>query len=169
MLIGILSDSHGHASRTAEAVRILLEAGAEILLHLGDIETTAVLDELVGHNAHIVFGNCDWDHRSLATYAEHVGIAVEHPRGHLVIADKTVVFTHGDRDEIMSQTLNEGVHYLLHGHTHQVRDEKVGTTRIINPGALFRASQYTVAVLDPESDDLRFLEIPHHSPVYGSP
>ena len=60
----------------------------------------------------------------------------------------------------MDVALADGVDWLLHGHTHQVRDERIGRTRIINPGALQRARRYTVGLLDTESDSLDVLEIP---------
>ena len=61
--------------------------------------------------------------------------------------------------ELARQAIDDGVEYLLHGHTHEVRDERVGPTRVINPGALFRASRYTAAVLEPETDRLEILEL----------
>jgi hypothetical protein len=41
-----------------------------------------------------------------------------------------------------------------------VRDERRGSQRIVNPGALSRAQPLTIALLDPEKDLLEFLEIP---------
>jgi predicted phosphodiesterase len=55
--------------------------------------------------------------------------------------------------------MTDGVDYLLHGHSHEVRDERVGRTRIINPGALCRAARYTAAILDPDADALEVLEV----------
>ncbi|MBI2647490.1 metallophosphoesterase family protein, partial [Candidatus Woesearchaeota archaeon] len=49
--------------------------------------------------------------------------------------------------------------YVLTGHTHIKRDEKIGKTRIINPGALFGIHPYTIALLDVEKDKLNFVEI----------
>jgi predicted phosphodiesterase len=49
--------------------------------------------------------------------------------------------------------------YLLHGHTHVRRDERVGKTRVINPGALHRAAEKTVALLDLAADRLEYLRI----------
>jgi len=56
-LIGVLSDSHGNVEATRAAVQTLSERGAAILIHLGDFETDSIIDELVGHDVHIVFGN----------------------------------------------------------------------------------------------------------------
>jgi putative phosphoesterase len=159
MLLGVLSDSHGHADVTGRAVRALLDEGAELLLHLGDIGTEAVLDELAGHPARIVFGNCDWNLRELARYAEGVGIEVDHPAGRIELGGRRVVFTHGHLAGVVQEALDEGVEYLLHGHTHEVRDERIGRTRVINPGALHRAARYTSALLDPVEDQLRWIPI----------
>ena len=130
-----------------------------MLLHMGDIETQAVIDELVGHNARIVFGNCDWEHDDLARYARHVGVAVDHPCGQLQVGGKTIAFTHGHLGKHMDAAIAAGVHYLVYGHTHELSDERKGNTRVINPGALFRARRYTVALLNPVEDALQFLEI----------
>lgn len=160
MIIGVLSDSHGRAGTTARAVAALRDAGAETLLHLGDVETDAVIDELVGHDARLVLGNCDLDERALVSYANQVGVTVDHPAGRLVVEGRRIVFTHGHLSAPIRAALDEEVEYLLHGHTHVTRDERIGSTRVINPGALFRTSRYTVAVLDPLADSVHFLEIP---------
>ena len=160
MLLGILSDSHGRADTTRLAVTLLHDRGAELLLHLGDIGGEQVIDELVGHPAHIVFGNCDWNDRELGRYAEIVGIINDHPIGRIVIDGRTVAFTHGHLLEPMQQAVQDGVDYLLHGHTHELRDERVGRTRVINPGALFRAARYTAALLDPRADRMEILALP---------
>ncbi|MHC5112800.1 MAG: YfcE family phosphodiesterase [Planctomycetota bacterium] len=157
--IGILADSHGRADTTARAVRALEDAGAEIFVHLGDIETEAVIDELVGRRAHLVFGNCDYDADALARYARHVGVQVDGLVGHLEVGGRRITFTHGHIRSPMDEAIAAGDDYLLHGHTHELRDERVGDTRVINPGALFRAVRYTAAVLDPERDQLEVLDV----------
>ena len=145
---------------TRRAVLALLERGADTLVHLGDVETEAVIDELVGHDAHLVFGNCDWDSSALARYARHVGVHVDDPLGRIAAGPRTIAFTDGHLPGLMQEALDEGVSYLLHGHTHVVRDDRIGGTRVINPGALFRAARYTVAILDPEADRLEIIEVP---------
>lgn len=163
--IGLLSDSHGRASTTQRAVRLLIGQDAQTIVHLGDVGTLEVLDAMVAKldgagkpvpAVHVVFGNCDWDAPALADYAEHLGIVVDDPVGRLTIDGKTLVFQHGHQPAAMEQALAMQCDYLCHGHTHEQRDERVGPTRIINPGALFRAMQYTVAVLDTADDTLTF-------------
>lgn len=159
-LIGLLSDSHGHAAITHEAVTRLIDAGAGTLIHLGDIGSVEVLDALAGHDAHIVFGNCDWEASALARYARGLDIAVHDPAGWIEYGGKSLAFTHGHLDGVVRQVLERKPDYFLHGHTHLVRDERHEGTRIINPGALHRARRHTVALLDPVADSLQLIEIP---------
>lgn len=160
MILGILSDSHGRVLATRKAVERLRAGGAELLIHLGDIETEEVLDELAGHPTRIVFGNCDWDPEALERYAGHLGIDVDGDAGELTVDGRRVAFTHGHLPGPVEAALQSGADYLLHGHTHELRDERVGATRIINPGALFRVSRYTAALLNPAADRLDTIEIP---------
>ncbi len=159
MRLGILSDSHGRAAITGRAVHALQEAGATLLIHLGDIGSDAVIDELVGRPARIVFGNCDTNEAALRRYAESVGVTVDHPMGEITVDDRLIIFSHGHLGQAMTAAMQRRPDYLLHGHTHEVRDERVGGVRIINPGALHRACRYTAAVLDPARDRLQILEI----------
>jgi putative phosphoesterase len=159
MLVGVLSDSHGRVEPTRLAVAALRGRGAKLLIHLGDIGTEAVIDELVGTPCRIVFGNCDLDIGGLTRYAGLVEVQVDHPMGRVVIGGREIVYTHGDRPGLLEAAIRDGAAYLLHGHTHELRDERVGGTRVINPGALFRASRYTAALLDPGHDRLEVLEI----------
>ena len=51
--------------------------------------------------------------------------------------------------------------YVFHGHTHRQRDEKIGKTRVINPGALggARYEPRTVCIVDLDKDDVRFIPV----------
>jgi putative phosphoesterase len=167
--VGLLSDSHGRASTTQRAVRRLLDEGADLLLHLGDIGNVDVIDAMVDRidrngslrpPVHVVFGNVDWDTAGLARYARSLGIEVDDPVGRLTLDGKSVSYQHGHVPAAMAQALAEGVDYLFHGHTHKTRDEQIGPTRVINPGALFRAADYTVALLDTATGEVRFLPVP---------
>ncbi len=167
--IGLLSDSHGRAEITQRAVRLLIDAGAEILIHLGDVNSQEVLDALIESEdsngelqppVHLVFGNTDaWELQALAGYARDLGIRVDHPVGRLELGSKTLVYQHGHRHADMERALAESVDYLCHGHTHEKRDEMVGDTRVINPGALHRAAEYTAALLDVEANTVEFLVV----------
>jgi len=59
----------------------------------------------------------------------------------------------------LRKVLKDQPNYVLSGHSHLACDQMVQGVRRINPGALHRADAYTVAVLDLQSDALRFLEV----------
>lgn len=166
--IGLLSDSHGRAATTRKAVALLQAHGVDLLIHLGDVGGVDVIDALLvpAHKpdsileAHLVFGNVDWDADDLERYAHAVGVKVHQPVGLLTIDSKVVAFTHGHEPQAIDQALSKGADYLCMGHTHRTRNEKEGRVRIVNPGALFRAPDYTVAILDPSTDRVEFLTLP---------
>ena len=114
---------------------------------------------MIDHPVRLVLGNCD-DERSLARYAELVDVRCDHPAGRVEVDGRVIAFTHGHIGSAVRDALDDGVDYLAHGHTHEMRDERLGSTRVINPGALFRAARYTVAILDPASDRLEFIDVP---------
>ncbi|MFM9181050.1 MAG: metallophosphoesterase family protein, partial [Phycisphaerales bacterium] len=109
---------------------------------------------------HLVWGNCDWNRGTLERYARDLGIAVHGDAGELEIDGSRVAFTHGHEPVPMRDAVATGAAYLVHGHTHERRDERRGGTRIVNPGALHRAPTFTVAVLVPAEDRLEFVEVP---------
>jgi putative phosphoesterase len=157
--IGLLSDSHGRHLMTRAAVSALRDLGAGMLIHLGDVCGERVLDELAGVHSRVVFGNMDLDIPSLARYAESIGVAVDHPMGRLEIDGKRLAYTHGHQGDLMARAVQESVDYLFHGHTHSLRDERIGRTRVINPGALFRAARYTAMVLEPGDGSLEVVDV----------
>lgn len=158
-LLGILSDSHRRRERTAAAVAMLRAGGATVLLHLGDLEDPAILEELVGGETHVVPGNMD-DPGEIAAVARSLGLHCAGDSGEIVVAERRVAFTHGHRSSEIARLLAAEPAYLLHGHTHIASDERVGNTRIVNPGALHRAVPHMVALLDPATGRLDRLVVP---------
>lgn len=158
-LIGLVSDSHGEWLRTRNAMELLRSKQCERILYMGDVETQEVLDALAGNCVSMVFGNCDNVSR-LHDYAITLGLDVQHPAGVVTVDEKRIAFLHGDDDLKFHSFLDdESIDVIVHGHSHEKRDEVVNNTRCINPGALHRAPVYTVAVLDTEDDTLTFYEL----------
>ena len=160
MKIGVLSDSHDRVEAMAQAVRTLTANGAEYLVHCGDVGAETILDYLAGTPAAFVWGYNDFDRRGLERYAEDLGIKCLGSVGELELGGKHFVVLHGDDDRTKQRLLAEQrFDYLLQGHTHIPADVRVGKTRCINPGALHRAREKTVAILDTETDELVFLRL----------
>ena len=160
MIVGILSDTHDRAEAMNAAVQLLRGRGAEFFIHCGDVGSPHMLDALAGLRAAFVFGNNDWDRADLQRYARDLQITCLGAFGELELGGKTFAILHGDDLRARQRILTEQRHdYLLQGHTHMSHDQRIGRTRLINPGALHRAREKTVALLDTTKDLLTFLTV----------
>ena len=157
MLIGILSDSHGRYRPVRRAVELFDRLGVEHVIHCGDIGGIPVFDELLGRPLTFVWGNMDFPDTAQFAYLETAGIR---PPGDVpvlvTLGGKRFAVFHGHEQAFRRAVQELSVDYILHGHTHAARDERLGDVRIINPGALHRARRKTVATLDTAADALTF-------------
>ncbi len=160
-LIGVLSDSHGHADRVREAARLFAERGVRRLFHCGDIGGGAVIDELAAFSTLYVAGNVDWD---LPALQEHVRGPHSHLRDRWAEADlngKRLALTHGHEDATLNWLIGCGQYdWVFHGHTHQFRDERFGRTRVVCPGALHGVRTHSVVVIRLEDDRVERIILP---------
>jgi putative phosphoesterase len=161
VIIGILSDSHDRAQTMAAGLKLLKGAGAEFFIHCGDIGSQSCIDLLAGLKCAFVFGNTDFDRVRLARYAQEIDVPCYGNFADLTLNDKRIAVIHGDDYKLKQRLLGAQEHdYLFQGHTHIRADEKIGRTRLINPGALHRANPKTVATLDLATDTLQFHIVP---------
>jgi putative phosphoesterase len=155
MRVGILSDTHGKTRRVRLALDLLAARGLDLLVHCGDVGSAAVLELLAapGVPVHVVPGNMD--RRGVVT--GDMVVEVDLPEGRLAV-------THGHLPVVLEQLIESGQYaWVCHGHTHRIRDERIGTTRVINPGAVAHPRDPrhpTVALLDTTTDTLELLVIP---------
>jgi uncharacterized protein len=159
MIVGIMSDSHGDALVTAQAVELLTQKGARKLFHCGDLCGADVLSELAGHDAIFVWGNCDEPASAMQEYVAMLGLPWPQAPVRLQIDGKHIAVCHGHEKACRLAANDSTLDYLFYGHTHRYADERRGRCRLINPGALYRAAVKTVATLDLRSDELRFWRI----------
>jgi putative phosphoesterase len=161
MRIGIISDTHNRLPRTAAAVELLRGEGAEILIHCGDLTGAEVVLTCGVLPSYFVFGNNDADNvPALLRAIEKVGGDCLRWGGEVTLAGKRIAVAHGHMHTDVRRLLAAQPDYLLSGHSHIPSDTRAGPTRRINPGALHRAAEFTVALLDLETDGLRFLTVP---------
>lgn len=159
MRVGVLSDTHDQRTRTAAAVRRLIHEGAEVLIHCGDLTGPDIVYECADLLSYFVFGNNDYDERALRRAMNDIGGVCLGRSGEVSLAGRRVAVNHGDLEGEIRRIAAQHPDYLLFGHSHRASDERVGPTRWINPGALHRAKTWTVALLDLETDVLKFLQI----------
>ena len=161
VIIGILSDTHDRAEWMAAGIATLRDAGgAEFFVHCGDIGGQDCIHLLAGLKAAFVFGNTDFDRAGLARYAASIDVPCYGNYANLELDGKKIAVIHGDDARLKQRLLSAQEHdYLFQGHTHVPADTRVGRTRLINPGALHRATIKTVATLDTAADTLRSFEV----------
>ena len=165
MIVGILSDTHGNAPRTATAAALLLANQVEAVCHCGDVGGKAVLAELAAAfdpeqiPVYCVPGNIDWE-PDLRRDSHHTRIRLLNRFAEIRLGGKRVALLHGhDVPRLRHARTSNTYDYVLTGHTHQFADDRIGKTRVINPGAVHRASGPTVAVLDTTRDEVRFIPL----------
>ncbi len=158
-MLGVLSDSHGNTAALASAVGLLSARGVSTVVHCGDVDTPEAVDALERLEVHWVLGNCDVDIAALEQRMRVHGHVPHGLGGEIVVGDRRVVFTHGHRPGLMRALLATRPDYLLHGHTHEPRDERVDGVRVLNPGALYRARPRTILLLDPARDHAEWIEV----------
>jgi putative phosphoesterase len=160
MLIGIMSDSHGRAHAVRAAVALFDQMGVAHIIHCGDVGGIEVFDELAGRDLTFVWGNTDFPAGGLLAYLHSVRIAVPDAAPvRLTLDGRSFAVFHGHEPGFEFAHDQLDVDYILHGHTHEQRDDRAASTRIINPGALHRAKRKTVATLDTADDVLTFHDI----------
>lgn len=137
MLIGLISDSHNNRPNLRYALDIFRELEINIILHAGDLISAEMLEELKQFSLFFSFGNGD-DPLYITTKARDVSDTfVCEEMLDLNLAGKHIFMIHGDhRSEIERHIASKKYDFVIHGHSHRFRDERVGSTRVINPGAL---------------------------------
>ena len=166
MKIGILSDTHGNVARTLAAIRLLLQEKVEAVCHCGDVGSEQVLQTLasVCEPYHIpvyaVLGNVDHYEPGVTSFQPTGGVTLCGRRATLDLGGHKIAVVHGDDPRLLFEVVRSQQHdYCLTGHTHLADDFKEGRTRVINPGAVHRATTPSVAVLDLEHDQLQVLPL----------
>jgi len=159
MKLGIMSDNHGRMHAVRQARIELEQAGAEAIVHCGDIGGPDVLDELAGCTCWFVWGNMDDPAPSWRGHVEALGLPWPNGPLELHLAGKRLAVFHGHEPGFARAMRAAQYDYLIYGHTHRCADQQVGTMRVVNPGALHRAAARTVALLDLADDSLQFLDV----------
>lgn len=153
MLIGVISDTHGNLPRTGQALRLLRDDGINHLIHCGDLGGEDILTLLFelreeGLPVTAVPGNVDEWAPDIILLAKKLDFPL--PRVARLTLDglNTAVFHGHDPREWDRLHEESSLDILFTGHTHEPRDEQIGSLRILNPGAIHRARVPGYALFD---------------------
>lgn len=162
MRIGIISDTHDDLRNLQKALEILQEEDIRTVLHCGDLAGPAIVEALDGFDTWIARGNVDHHPELEQAVRETLGKGRLAERHRLTLEGRSALLIHGDREVELRRLISAGEYaYVFHGHTHRRRDDRIGRTRVINPGALggMRWQQRSFGILDVEQDTLSFVTV----------
>lgn len=155
-MIGIIADSHDNVPKIKEAVKIFKERKVDLVLHLGDIIAPATIPYFKGLNISFIKGNCDGDIEMIKKKIEEINGKFLGLNAELEIDNKKMFLIHKPKFEDKIDKYD----YILYGHTHLKRNEKINKTRIINPGGLYLGNEEnSIAILNLNNDKLEFINI----------
>ena len=119
MLIGVLSDTHGHVPDTREAINVLESLDVDVVLHCGDIGSVAVVGLFEPWPTHFVFGNVDGNESELRWAIEAAGQNCHGRFAALEMGGKKIALLHSDDERRFDETVHSGEWDLVcYGHTH---------------------------------------------------
>ncbi len=160
MILGVISDTHGHQQAVSAALRLLQARGANCIVHCGDVDDASTLYLFAGTTLHLVLGNCDPPAQRLQEVIDQIGARLHGRFGTLQLAERRFAFLHGDDRQRLDYTIRSGsFDVVFHGHTHQRRCIRLGRTLVVNPGALIRVATPTVALVHLPKVEVEFLDV----------
>jgi putative phosphoesterase len=163
MLIAVLSDTHDNRGSIRKALELAQVRGAEEIFHCGDLTSASVLPLFRGWTLQYVEGNMDRDGAEIRAGVERLGAGSACAAElHLERGGLRIAILHGNRADRLAQAVESGKYdFVFHGHTHRRRDERIGRTRVVNPGVLGGAAmgKYSFCFLDTNVKEIEFIEI----------
>ena len=158
--LGVISDTHGHVELTRPAVRMLESLEVDAVLHCGDIGSMAVVELFAQWPTHFVFGNCDDRTTIFAAEIEKAGQRCYGLFGELEFDGVNVALLHSHDRMRFREAIDSGRYGLVcYGHTHVAAIDRRGETVVLNPGAIYRASPHSIAVVDVPAVEATIIEL----------
>ncbi|MDY7077557.1 MAG: metallophosphoesterase family protein [Chloroflexota bacterium] len=162
MKIGIISDTHDNLGNLEAALGVLRVEGVTKIFHCGDVCKPGMIQAMTGFDVWIAQGNMD-QHLDLEQAIEKtLGFGRLAWLHRPTLNGYPLAMVHGDNEEVLGNLVTSGQYaFVFHGHTHRRRDQTVGRTRAINPGAMggTRRQSYSFCILDLETGETRFVEL----------
>lgn len=164
MKIAIFSDSHDNVPNTEKALDLINRENINLIIHCGDLAAPAMLSKVIAPKFsgefHFVHGNVG-DPELLEKVAQAFSnIKIHGEIGKIEVGGKKIAFTHFP-EKALELAKKDEFDLVFYGHTHKPWEEKVGHTRLVNPGTLagmfYKA---TFAIYDTETNklELKILE-----------
>jgi hypothetical protein len=154
--IGIMSDSHDNLPNIRKALAVLKDAGAEALIHAGDIVAPFSVKEILKFDGPVygVFGNNDGETAGIKKLWKTVNFSPFL----LELGGLRILLAHDEAD--LDRASYDRVDVRIFGHNHKA-EVREGRPLTVNPGEAggWLSGRPTCAILDTEGPSARILEI----------
>ena len=167
MKLGILSHTHNNIGNLQKALDLFEKQEVDTVIHCGDLTRVEVAFHLAGWAGQAgckrvicAFGNGD-----IASGEMRSILLAQNPENYagLVFTGEVdgvkIAAAHGHQPGVLEELVRSGQYsYVFKGHSHTHKEERIGPTRLINPGALggMHREPRQVCVLDLESGKAKF-------------
>lgn len=154
----VISDSHGNIVRLNHVLGFAKQYSVGAIIHCGDWgSVTSSLNSMKNIPIYGVLGNADYS-LELIKNLKKAQVIFEPDFLTLDLGGRRIAVCHYPTklfEAIQSQQYDA----VFHGHTHKKRNEVVGRTQIINPGALERTLSPSFALYDTETNQAKIVDV----------
>ncbi|MCJ7636473.1 MAG: metallophosphoesterase [Nitrososphaeraceae archaeon] len=162
MLIGLISDTHDNIRAIEEAVNIFNGKNVELILHAGDYNSpfTARIFRNLKVKLIGVYGNIDGEREGLKNGFSEIGAEINGIHASLNFNDRKLALYHGNEQFFLEALIKSGQYdVVIHGHTHNRRYERIGSTTVLNPGEAcgYLTGEKSIAILNLENLTVDFV------------
>lgn len=162
MLVGLLGDTHDRVPAIAALVKRMVDAGAGMILHVGDYSSPFSLQPILDANIPMagVFGRNDGDREGLrAAAAKGVGTELYESPHSVEVGGQRILLVH-DVGEVGRLSVHAHS-VIVHGCSHTQEMKTRGDALMINPGEgcgwLYGAP--SAALLDLQTKRVEFIKL----------
>lgn len=140
MRIAIVSDTHDNLTNFKKAIDWINKEKIKKIIHCGDIFKTETIKEILKNfkgEIYLIFSSADASFSKIPedSFKNLSKVKICSDFGELKINNKKISFCHFP--EIAQKLSNQQKYHLVfYGHTHKPWEEKIGKTKVINPGNL---------------------------------
>ena len=164
MKIAVVSDTRDNYAGFKLLLDKMLVGGARWLFHCGGLGGVEMINLLRPWQVYIVRGERERDWQMIEQALQKARLQASLPT-HMTVtmAGKRIGLCRGEDMGLINQwAKSREFDYIFYGHTLRRRDERIGKTRLVNPGALSgpRYQPRSGCLINLETDEVRFVEIP---------
>ena len=153
LLIGVTGDTHNNLKNISEICKIFNEVNPSFVIHTGDITLPKALREFSNLTMPLigVFGNNDQEEKK-ELFIESKKYGFKFYDEPFILEKNKIKIAILHHPELINREMTEEMDFILHGHTHRYRSEKVNNSLIFNPGecAGFLKGKNKVGIIDIE-------------------